>query len=180
MFASIMRFFITFLIALLGFLASGNAIADGTVAKASVLAPDFKLDGEQGSIHLKQHRGQLIYLDFWASWCQPCKKSFDWMNQMQARYGNEGLKIIAINLDEDRSKAERFLKNLPANFTVAYDPQGITAEQYQVKAMPSSYIIDKNGHLLYTNKGFRGNDKEELEFRIRQYIRQATVANNTL
>ena len=71
----------------------------------------------------------------------------------------------------------KFLQQIPANFDVAFDPQGNTAEAYRVKAMPSSYLIDKNGKLVHANLGFRGNDKEILEVKIRDLIKQSTVAS---
>ncbi len=168
MFASLFRTALTVL-TLSGFFASSNVFA--------APAPEFKLEGQQKLIKLSDYRGQIVYLDFWASWCQPCRKSFTWMNKMQSLYGEEGFKIIAINLDESRQKADRFLQQIPANFDVAFDPRGNTAETYSVKAMPSSYIIDKQGNVIHANLGFRARDEEKLEAKIRQLIRQATVAS---
>ena len=168
MHASLIRTSLTVL-TLYGFLGSGNAFA--------APAPDFKLEGQQKQIKLSDYRGQIVYLDFWASWCQPCRKSFTWMNKMQSLYGEEGFKVIAINLDESRQKADKFLQQIPANFDVAFDPRGNTAESYNVKAMPSSYLIDKHGNVIHANLGFRGNDEEKLEVKIRNLIRQSTVAS---
>jgi len=154
---------------LYGFSSMGNVV--------SAPAPDFKLEGQQKQINLSDYRGQIVYLDFWASWCQPCRKSFNWMNKMQSLYGEEGFKVIAINLDESRKKADRFLQQIPANFDVAFDPRGDTAESYKVKAMPSSYIIDKHGNVIHANLGFRSKDEDKLEAKIRKIIRQATVAS---
>ena len=168
MLASLIRISLTIL-ALYGFLGSGNAFA--------APAPDFKLEGQQKPVKLSDYRGQIVYLDFWASWCQPCRKSFTWMNKMQALYGDEGFKVIAINLDESRQKADKFLQQIPANFAVAFDPRGNTAETYKVKAMPSSYLIDKNGNVVHANLGFRGNDEDKLEQKIRSLIRKSTVAS---
>lgn len=166
---------------LYGFLGSNNAFSQA-VSQATVTAPDFRLTGQTMSgqsqeINLNDYRGQIVYIDFWASWCQPCRKSFGWMNKMQALYGKEGFKVIAINLDEEREKAEKFLKQVPASFDVAYDPQGNTAEAYRVRAMPSSYLVDKNGRVVHANLGFRGNDEGNLETIIRTLIRQSTVAS---
>ena len=99
------------------------------------------------------------------------------MNKMQSLYGGAGFKVIAINLDESRTQADKFLQQIPANFDVAFDPQGNTAEAYKVKAMPSSYLIDKNGNIVHANLGFRGNDEDELEAKIRNLVRQSTVAS---
>ena len=168
MLASQIRISLTVL-TLYGFLGIGNAF--------SAPAPDFKLEGQQKQIKLSDYRGQIVYLDFWASWCQPCRKSFTWMNKMQSLYGKEGFKVIAINLDESRQKADKFLQQIPADFDVAFDPRGNTAETYKVKAMPSSYLIDKHGNVIHANLGFRGKDEEKLEAKIRNLIRQSTVAS---
>lgn len=135
-------------------------------------APDFSVPSDRGSISLKGQRGSIVYLDFWASWCVPCRKSFPWLNDMQARYGKAGLKIIAINLDEDKKLAERFLQKIPARFTIGYDPKGKFASAYGLKGMPSSYLIDREGGLLSSHVGFRSNDKAELEKRIRQALKK--------
>jgi len=149
----------------------------GTGNASSETAPNFKLQGQKKQINLSDYRGQIIYLDFWASWCQPCRKTFGWMNKMQSLYGKEGFKVIAINLDESRDQANKFLKQIPAKFDVAFDPRGNTAKSYNVKAMPSSYIIDKNGNVVHANLGFRGKDKEKLEEKIRELVKQSTVAS---
>ena len=95
---------------------------------------------------------------------------------MQALYGEEGFKVIAINLDDSPDKAEKFLKQIPASFDIAYDPQGKVAEMYKVNAMPSSYLINKRGELVKINRGFHANDKDKLETAIRRMIKQSTVA----
>ena len=182
MFASLFRMTLA-IIALYGILGSGNAFADDLTNTnlAKNTAPNFWLEGDKKkTVSLSDYRGHIVYVDFWASWCQPCRKSFTWMNKMQSLYGSEGLKIIAINLDEERDKAEQFLQKIPANFDIAYDPQGMAAEAYSVQAMPSSYLIDKQGRLIHANKGFRGNDEDELEAKIRHHIRQSTVASTDL
>jgi len=167
MFSSLFR--ISLLIfTLYGIFGSSNAF--------SAEAPNFKLEGQQKQIKLSDYRGQIVYLDFWASWCQPCRKSFTWMNKMQSLYGNEGFKVIAVNLDESRTKANKFLQHIPAKFDVAFDPHGRVAEAYKVKAMPSSYIIDKHGKVIHANLGFRGNDEDKLEEKIKSLIHQSTVA----
>ena len=132
-------------------------------------APDFRLPGIKSEVKLAAHRGSVVYVDFWASWCGPCRKSFPWMNEIQEKYGRK-IKVIAINLDQERAEADKFLKQNPPKFTVAFDPDGKTAEAYKVKAMPSSFLIDPNGRILSSHAGFRGQDKEELEKMIDQML----------
>jgi len=136
----------------------------------SQIAPGFLLPTADGQIQLASLQGKLIYLDFWASWCGPCRKSFPWMNTMQSRYGAKGLVIVAINLDKDRRLAERFLAEVPAGFIIAYDATGATAEAYDVMGMPSSYLIDDKGHVRYTHIGFREISKADLESRIKALL----------
>ena len=143
----------------------------------SAQAPDFKLEGQKKQVELSDYRGQVVYIDFWASWCQPCRHSFSWMNKMQSQYGKEGFKVIAINLDESRENANKFLKQIPAHFDVAFDPHGNTAKSFQVKAMPSSYIINKHGKIVHANLGFRAKDEKKLEGKIKSLVSQSTVAS---
>ncbi|VAW67259.1 Thioredoxin family protein [hydrothermal vent metagenome] len=126
-------------------------------------APEFSLKGDSGKVSLASYKGQVVYVDFWASWCKPCRKSFPFMNNMHKKYGKKGLKVIAINLDSDHSSAAKFLKKNPAKFTIAYDPEGETANNYGLKVMPTSYLIDKKGNIINTHKGFKSNQTEKLE-----------------
>jgi len=133
-------------------------------------APTFDLPGNNKNINLEQLKGKVVYLDFWASWCTPCRKSFPWMNDMHARYKDEKFVIVAINLDSSKSDAQKFLKKLPAEFDIAYDPDGNIANKYQLKVMPSSYLIDKDGTLVYAHKGYREGDVNVIEKKIRKLI----------
>lgn len=118
-------------------------------------APDFKLAGLEGTITLSQFKGKVVLLDFWASWCGPCRQSFPWMNAMQEKYGAQGFEIIAINLDRERVLANEFLQKLPSNFTLAFDPKGIVATMYRLKGMPYSFLIDQNGVIREQHIGFQ-------------------------
>ena len=109
----------------------------------------------------------VTYVDFWASWCKPCLKSFPWMNEMQARYADKGLKIIAVNVDSEVDDANAFLQKNPPAFAVKFDAKGETAGEFSVKAMPSSYLFDREGQLISSHLGFREADREEYEMRIR-------------
>src|ERR1700722_10218114 len=90
-------------------------------------------------------RGRVIYLDFWASWCGPCRQSFPWMEAMRKAHQSQGLTIIAVNVDHDRVDAERFLKLFGGGFEVRFDPDGSLAQRFKVKGMPTSVIIDRGG-----------------------------------
>ena len=88
-------------------------------------------------LNLGAYHGQVVLLDFWASWCVPCRRSFPWMNQMHEKYAEHGLVIIGVNMDTNSSDAETFLQDYPARFTIVADPGGTLARQFEVEAMPS-------------------------------------------
>jgi cytochrome c biogenesis protein CcmG/thiol:disulfide interchange protein DsbE len=143
-------------------------------ADAGQPAPPFALPTAKGdTIALDQLRGKVVYVDFWASWCGPCRRSFPWMNEMQQKYGPRGFAVVAINVDKKRSDAERFLVQHPANFTVVYDEAGSTPTAYGVKGMPSSYLIDARGNVTFVERGFLDENKAELESRIAALISAA-------
>jgi peroxiredoxin len=129
-------------------------------------APDFSLPGQQGTVNLSHQAGKVIYLDFWASWCGPCHQSFPWMNQMQSKYRSKGLEVIAVSLDGKTEDARKFLAQMPPGFTVAFDSKGETPRLYGVKGMPTSFLIDRNGKVLYQHAGFRPADRDEIEKQI--------------
>jgi len=133
-------------------------------------APDFKLPGSGKEISLSKYRNKVVYVDFWASWCTPCKQSFPWMNQIQSRYRDQGLEVIAINLDEVRSAADDFLNKFTTEFTVAFDPKGVTAQNYNVTVMPTSYLLNRKGEISYVHRGFKSADREVMESKIKELL----------
>ena len=140
-----------------------------TIAASEV--PNIKLPTSTGEVDLSALRGKVVYLDFWASWCKPCLKSFPWMVDMKSTYADQGLEIIAVNLDKERKQAERFLQKINVNFPVAFDPAGNTATQYKLRGMPSSYLIGRDGKLHASHIGFREKDKPVIEAAIRQLLK---------
>jgi cytochrome c biogenesis protein CcmG, thiol:disulfide interchange protein DsbE len=112
-------------------------------------------------------RGQVVYLDFWASWCAPCRQSFPWMQALKNSYDNQGLTIVAVNVDADRADAEKFLARFKPTFDVRFDPQGKLAELYHIKTMPSSVLIDRHGVARFTHMGFRPVDGAVYEAQLR-------------
>ena len=142
-------------------------VASAGAAEMGQAAPEFDLPGARGPVKLSAMRGKVVYVDFWASWCGPCKQSFPWMNEMQAKYGAQGLEIVGINVDKKRADADGFLAGTPAKFTVAYDDKGVTPTAYKIQGMPSSYLVDRNGKIVATHAGFRDDERAKLEAKLR-------------
>lgn len=103
---------------------------------------------------LAKHQGEVIYLDFWASWCVPCRKSFPWMNAIEEKYKSQGFSVISINLDANHDLAIKFLAENPASFPVIYDPKGKIAKHFAIQGMPSSMLIGRDGKIKHRHTGF--------------------------
>ena len=133
-------------------------------------APAIDIGGTVGRLTLDQFRGKTVWLDFWASWCGPCKQSFPWMNALQDKYGAQGLQVLAVNVDAQGADAQRFLAEHPARFALGFDPAGATPRGYQVKGMPTSVLIGPDGRVLRVHSGFRESEQAELEQQIRNAL----------
>jgi thiol-disulfide isomerase/thioredoxin len=145
-------------------------LATMAMAETNKQAPAFTLEGLNGAVALEDYKGKVVYLDFWASWCSPCKDSFPWMNAMQEKYAEQGLVFVAVNVDRKKQDAETFLVSTPANFTIAFDDKGFTPKQYQVMGMPSAYVIDRHGKILHSHIGFNRDDAAEYVAHILQAL----------
>ena len=134
------------------------SLTNGDLVPACVLAV---LDGGR-TVSLAEYRGEVVYLDFWASWCGPCRESFPFMNELQRELAGEGLQILAVSVDKTAEDARRFLARYPAQFTVALDVAAACPTAFQLQGMPSSYIIDKDGAVRAVHAGFRNRDRAEI------------------
>jgi thiol-disulfide isomerase/thioredoxin len=149
------------------------AAAPVRAIEAGQPAPSLTLPARSGStLAVPDARARLTYIDFWASWCGPCRQSFPWLNQMQARYGAKGLRVVGVNLDAKTADAERFLKDVPATFEIAFDPQGGSGRAYALKGMPSAVLLGADGKVIETHQGFRAGDADALEALIRNHLEQ--------
>lgn len=132
-------------------------------------APDFSLPmiNKETKVNLKDLRGRVVYVDFWATWCPPCRKSFPWMEKMHTRYHEGGLTIVAISVDAKHSLAEKFVQEHNPSFISAHDPEKRIARLYKLSAMPSSYLIDRKGNIISTHLGFRASKGNKIEAEIK-------------
>ena len=122
------------------------------------------------SFDLQQYKGKVLILDFWASWCVPCRRSFPWMNEMHKKYEGQGLVIVGVNMDAEAADAEKFLREFPAEFQIIEDSNGELAKKFDVIAMPSSYVIDRNGDVVERHLGFKVKRQGEYESLIQSVL----------
>ncbi len=138
--------------------AQAAGVAVGQVAPPVVLP---QLTGA-GDISLESLRGKVVYLDFWASWCGPCRVSFPILNQLRKELGPKGFEVLAINVDEVESDANKFLSEVPVDFLIVRDDKATTPQTFGILGMPTAYLIDKQGTVREIHQGFRKNDGEKL------------------
>lgn len=175
MFTTIQRSLIAALmlgITTLGFISSTSAaeLISITQAQKAPLLNQRLPDMKGGEMALADLQGKVVMVDFWASWCGPCRESFPWLNTMQEKYAEQGLVVVGVNLDKQPKQALDFLKQVPANFTLLLDNKAILPEAYGLIGMPSSYLLDRQGHLRATHTGFNVSRVNEYEASIQQLL----------
>lgn len=133
--------------------------------------------GQNQDSELDQFKGKVLYVDFWASWCGPCAKSFPFLNEMHEQLKDQGLQIVGVNLDEDVDDAKAFLAKYPASFSVMADVSKQCAKDFAVKAMPSSYIIDRKGLIHHVHLGFRPGEAKEIRLLVEKLLGEKVVGS---
>lgn len=134
-------------------------------------APQLTLPSRNGEeLSLSALRGKVVYLDFWATWCGPCRKSFPVMSALREKFASRGFEVLAVSVDKKRESVDKFLADVPAAFPVLLDPAGETPKRFSLKTMPSSYLIGRDGTLLASFEGFHGESAEEIEMAITQAL----------
>lgn len=136
-------------------------------------ATDFTLMNNQGeNVRLEELRGQVVMVNFWASWCGPCRTEMPLMDAIYKKYQKLGFTILAVNVDEDSEDADRFLEQVPVSFPVLYDPESYVSGLYDVKAMPTTLMVDRDGNLRAVHLGYKEGDEAHYEAAIKKLIRE--------
>ncbi len=133
-------------------------VAVGQTAPA-VSLPNLSAAGETT---LESLRGKVVYLDFWASWCGPCRVSFPQLEKLRHALGPDGFEVLAVNVDENRADALQFLADVPVSYPVVHDGKGITPQTYGILGMPTGYLVDRKGIVREIHQGFRKSDGDKL------------------
>ena len=145
------------------------AIAAAADAPAWLSADEFNLE---------PYSGEVVLVDFWASWCKPCKESMPWLSALQEKYGDQGLRIVAVNIDKKRESALEMSKMLHGDVTLVHDPAGKLAEKYELQGMPSSYLYDRSGELVNSHVGFLAADCEAKEAELEALLNEGIAEDD--
>lgn len=139
----------------------------------NVPAPDFTLESRSGeNLRLEDYRGEVVMLNFWASWCGPCRQEMPLMDDIYSQYKDLGFTILAVNVDENRDEALRFLEAVPVDYPILYDPESRVSELYEVQAMPTTVMIDRNGNARFVHYGYQPGYEDDYEQQIRELVRE--------
>ncbi len=143
-------------------------LATGAVAGEPAERPVFAA----AEFALADHAGKVVALDFWASWCEPCKASLPWFSRMQRQYGEQGLQIVAVSVDTDEALMRSRLGDIDPGIIVVFDPKGELAAQYKLEGMPTTYLIDRAGKVVASHVGYRNADACKREAEIAAMLKE--------
>jgi thiol-disulfide isomerase/thioredoxin len=136
-------------------------------------APDFTLKSRSGeNVKLSELRGEVVMINFWASWCAPCRQEMPLLETLYKKYSDLGFTLLAVNVEEDSSKADSLLRDIPVTFPVLYDNTNKVTKLYKVVAMPSTIIIDRDGNMRYLHRGYLPGYEEEYKKQVSELIRE--------
>ena len=134
-------------------------------------APDFTLVSRSGdNIKLSELRGEVVMLNWWASWCGPCRQEMPLLEALQAKYKDYGFTLLGINVDEKTDQAEKLLKQVPVSFRILFDPQSRTSELYGIDAMPSTILIDRDGNQRFLHRGYKPGYEDDYDAQVKQLV----------
>jgi len=136
-------------------------------------APDFALKSQSGeNLRLSEFQGEVVMINFWASWCGPCRQEMPLLDELYTQYQPLGFTILGVNVEEDSSKAKQLLKESPVNFPILFDNKSEVSKLYKVVAMPSTVLVDRDGNVRYLHQGYKPGYEESYQQQVRALIRE--------
>jgi thiol-disulfide isomerase/thioredoxin len=160
---------------LLGTFVIATALVAAPVMAGDATAPaaDFSLRSRSGAaVSLGALKGQVVLINFWATWCGPCRKEMPLLEQIQKKYAPLGFTMLGVNVEEDTRQMEAFLKDVPVTFPILLDPANGVSKLYDVSAMPSTVIVDRKGNVRFIHQGYKPGDEGKYQDMIRQLVRE--------
>lgn len=136
-------------------------------------APDFTLPSLDGpNLRLNEQRGQVVMINFWATWCGPCREEMPHLARLYDKYQKSGFTVFAVNIDEEPQKAAKLAKQLGMRFPVLLDTEKKVSRLYDLSAMPSTVLIDRDGRVRYQHRGYRNGYEVTYDQQIRELLRE--------
>jgi peroxiredoxin len=136
-------------------------------------APPFSLSARGGSdVSLAQYKGQVVMLNFWASWCGPCRQEMPLLESIYKKYNKLGFTMLGVNVEPDSNAANEWLKQTPVSFPILYDKESKVSKAYDVATMPSTVIIDRTGKVRMLHRGYKPGDENDYMDSIRELVRE--------
>ena len=149
------------------------AMAVAAAAPRSGPAPDFQLKARDGTqISLAELKGQVVMINFWATWCGPCRQEMPHLEALYQRYNSLGFTLLGVNVEDDPKGAEAWLSETPVNFPILFDSDNRVTKLYDVVAMPSTVLVDRSGNVRYLHHGYKPGYENEYQNQIRELIRE--------
>jgi peroxiredoxin len=148
-------------------------VSSVTAGIKETAAPDFTLKSVGGeNLKLSEYRGEVVLINFWASWCGPCRQEMPVLSELHDKYKALGFTVLGVNVEEDSSKARKLLQEMSVSFPVLLDNESVVSKQYDVIAMPSTVLVDRNGNMRYLHKGYKPGLEDVYLQQVRELIRE--------
>ncbi len=158
-------------ILLLSCLVAWSGIAES--ASISGPAPNFTLKSLSGeNIKLSELTGNVVLINFWASWCGPCRQEMPFLNAIHNKYEALGFTVLGVNVEEEVANARSFIAERPVDFPILFDSNNKVSELYKVIAMPTTVVIDRNGKLRFLHQGYQSGDEVEYRKMVKILVRE--------
>jgi peroxiredoxin len=136
-------------------------------------APDFALKSSTGeNLRLSEYRGEVVMVNFWATWCGPCRQEMPLLDELYQRYERVGFNLLGVNIDDDSRKAMQMIEELGVNFPVLFDSRKEVSKLYEVEAMPVTVLIDREGNVRYVHHGYKPGYEEKYLDQVRSLLRE--------
>ncbi|HEU4627222.1 MAG TPA: TlpA disulfide reductase family protein [Steroidobacteraceae bacterium] len=139
----------------------------------SAPAPQFSLTARGGkTVNLAQFKGQVVMINFWATWCGPCRQEMPLLESIYKKYHKMGFTLLGVNVEPDAKPAEEYLKAIPVSFPILFDTKSEVSKMYEVSGMPSTIIVDRKGNVRVIHHGYKPGDENEYQDSIRKLVRE--------